>query len=701
MHENSKAATLRQLKLMNILSATEMSLREDNNFKHIQEIKEYKSKNINSSIKKFQRDIKDLEQCGVKISVRNLITKKGSKNLYSIDTKSSFIAKDFRLESGERIIIRAAIDYLSHGASDSLAYTTFLKLAGIIKDINFSKIIVREGSKHWVWQVDKVLEAIIYNKNISFEYRKPDSTVSARTVSPQQLYFFESRWHLFCYDCDKKEPRVFLLSRFVGKIKLATRSSDHKPLSASALQALVEEIQNRASQQEVFFNAQLTAEIIDTYIHEGRNPPEFTKSLKPKTFDNGVLHYNTADYADFARELIAFNFASAVIGPPAILEELASIYGRALQLNNSTANESFKVDNAGGSKESNGRELSVPNTTVLAYSMAQIGWFIKKKYGEKITFTELETTFDCNRETFTTLAELFTKSQDTISFAESQDQSGLEFDGTFDMRPLAFTDSELQMLISVIEIVTHLFDGEMAADAKKTIKKLRELQREEDNRPSIIAHQEIDSPSISSVTSNNVNILYNALTENKKVTFDYIYRDGRVSKNREVFPLNIEYLNGQWRLYAYCYQKKIVHNFICAAMSNLSSNNDTEVLEQIILFQKKAREARRATRNSTSDKVDFLIDSAHKFLVSDYKPEFSYRKVSTRDTKFLEQNFAHGQCDIWNDTSFNRFLRAGCGQLAIIKPENKRRAAAKAAQNALNHLQTKLSREQQHITQQP
>ncbi|MCK9169759.1 MAG: transcriptional regulator [Treponema sp.] len=71
-----------------------------------------------------------------------------------------------------------------------------------------TKLTIEKG----LW--DTIACAMKTNCEITFDYKKPEDAVyHMRRVRPFQLLFSLQEWSLWCWDCDRREKRIFLLTR--------------------------------------------------------------------------------------------------------------------------------------------------------------------------------------------------------------------------------------------------------------------------------------------------------------------------------------------------------------------------------------------------------------------------------------------------------------------------------------------------------
>ncbi|MFM6939680.1 MAG: helix-turn-helix transcriptional regulator, partial [Rhodoluna sp.] len=92
---------------------------------------------------------------------------------------------------------------------------------------------------------------------VSFDYRKPDGTVSKRHVQPWLLRNIDGQWLLICWDKDQNAARNFLLKRIVSKVVQRSelfndKDADFIRFSApeqSAIDAAIADLEQHTSNQ--------------------------------------------------------------------------------------------------------------------------------------------------------------------------------------------------------------------------------------------------------------------------------------------------------------------------------------------------------------------------------------------------------------------------------------------------------------------
>jgi proteasome accessory factor B len=85
-------------------------------------------------------------------------------------------------------------------------------------------------------------QAIEERIEVSFDYRKPDGSVSKRHVQPWLLRNIDGQWLLMCWDKDQKAARNFLLKRIVSKVVFRSEQVNEKDVSLITFEAPASEI---------------------------------------------------------------------------------------------------------------------------------------------------------------------------------------------------------------------------------------------------------------------------------------------------------------------------------------------------------------------------------------------------------------------------------------------------------------------------
>lgn len=77
--------------------------------------------------------------------------------------------------------------------------------------------------------------ALDESREVRFDYRRPDGTVSTRHVQPWVMRSIEGQWLLMCWDLGRREVRNFLLKRIVSKVSFV--KEEEKEVSFEAPEA--------------------------------------------------------------------------------------------------------------------------------------------------------------------------------------------------------------------------------------------------------------------------------------------------------------------------------------------------------------------------------------------------------------------------------------------------------------------------------
>ena len=175
--------------------------------------------------KMFERDKDELRTLGV--PVETLGDQSDPNDLrearYRIPQAEYDLPGDIEFTPAELAVLRLAGSVWSaeSASGDAQAGVRKIRALGIDGDepiIGFAPRITARDEAFPVLQ-----EAIEKSRVVVFEYLKPgEDAPRRRSIRPLALVDYEARWHVFGIDVAIEEDRMFLLSRIVGKVKMAT-----------------------------------------------------------------------------------------------------------------------------------------------------------------------------------------------------------------------------------------------------------------------------------------------------------------------------------------------------------------------------------------------------------------------------------------------------------------------------------------------
>ncbi len=170
----------------------------------------------------FERDKDDLRTLGITIEVGN------HDPLFDDEPGYRILESEYELDIGE--LTPAELSYLSLAASiwRNQLFSSSGALA-LVKLDALGGTALREDFGHATLSLENetplfpaLWGALTENRNISFTYRSRDTNV--RRISPYGLTLWHGSWYLAGMDLDKKELRVFRVSRITSEISVESKA---------------------------------------------------------------------------------------------------------------------------------------------------------------------------------------------------------------------------------------------------------------------------------------------------------------------------------------------------------------------------------------------------------------------------------------------------------------------------------------------
>lgn len=167
----------------------------------------------------FERDKEDLRELGVTIETGTNSFSDTTPG-YRITGRDAFLP-ELSLNPAEATVLAIAADWWrsSQFASETQGAVRKLKAAGVAVD---------STSSSWDPQLrgsdpafDALLLASTEQREVRFDYRARtgEAPFASRQVQPWGLVSWKARWYLVGHDLDRRDTRVFRLSRIVGDVE--------------------------------------------------------------------------------------------------------------------------------------------------------------------------------------------------------------------------------------------------------------------------------------------------------------------------------------------------------------------------------------------------------------------------------------------------------------------------------------------------
>ncbi|MCA8918618.1 MAG: WYL domain-containing protein [Planctomycetes bacterium] len=184
---------------------------------------------IRSRQKRFERDMKALENTGLRVSR----TTDGVRPSYEID-RGACLLPSLPMSPEQRLLMfRIGMSYLEHddaGPFKKHLSSALLKLqagagsAGLPADL--PRTFVKRSLNRRPAESNRLAvigEALLERRRVTFQYEgQRRDGVDKRTVAPYALVSRRGGWYLVGYDTARKGVRTFRLSRIRGTVSLAT-----------------------------------------------------------------------------------------------------------------------------------------------------------------------------------------------------------------------------------------------------------------------------------------------------------------------------------------------------------------------------------------------------------------------------------------------------------------------------------------------
>lgn len=183
---------------------------------------------IRSRQKRFERDLKALEETGLKVSRSS----DGLSSMYEID-RGACLLPSVNLTHEQRLLMfRVGMGYLDGGGAGPLRNhlsSALLKLqagagrAGLPADLPrafVKRTLNRRPAESG--KLGMIGEALLDRRRVKFNYAGRGKDPALRTVAPYALVSRRGGWYLIGHDENRQDVRTFRLSRIRGRVKLNT-----------------------------------------------------------------------------------------------------------------------------------------------------------------------------------------------------------------------------------------------------------------------------------------------------------------------------------------------------------------------------------------------------------------------------------------------------------------------------------------------
>ncbi|CAG7602686.1 hypothetical protein LEUCIP111803_00581 [Leucobacter soli] len=527
--------------------------------------------------RQFERDKEQLRALGIPLETLDSPLESGNNQLtrYRISKQLMLVPDDIRFTAKELGLLRLAALAWREGSLTAESRRSAMKLEalGAGLDVQHLGIAPRLGISEPA--AAPLQRGIDERRVVEFAYQLPDrDTPMARRVAPLRLHRAEGRWHLVAFDLDRDEPRVFLLSRVIGAVRLSVEAFD-EGFFAHVDPVIRKLLERRDAQRAI-------VRVGSGSIAEARLSARAEEPLDPAAGRAGEheLELRTLDLHELATELAGYGDEVSVIAP----QELRDAVVTRLRLVRAQ-HDQVPIDPAAGAapaprppKARAARDvrrqdvLTAPDRVVLLLSL--IPYLME--HGDT-PLAELARTFDIDAEALRALIEFLGTAGvpgETRTYQDEDlfdiDWEALETDDVVRLTRVVavddaprFSAGERSALIVGLHSLIPLLPEAEGAHARSAAEKLAAVgggAQAGERGEAISATADPEDERVATIAS--------AIESRRRVAF--LYRDLRGNETeRIVEPLLLTQASGGWYLRGYCLARGAERNFLLDSMREL------------------------------------------------------------------------------------------------------------------------------------
>lgn len=177
--------------------------------------------------KMFERDKDELR--GMGIPIETVLNAHNEVAGYRIEN-SKLKMTELNFNKAEIAVLNMAAAFWASANASSPTRSAILKLeattGAILKQ---SPSVMAVGTQFHEGLIGDLLEAVREQRVVSFDYTRSDGTQLRRFVSPWGVVSREGHWYLVGFDEDRRDERVFRLSRIHGSVQREDQTSNPAP----------------------------------------------------------------------------------------------------------------------------------------------------------------------------------------------------------------------------------------------------------------------------------------------------------------------------------------------------------------------------------------------------------------------------------------------------------------------------------------
>lgn len=294
-------------RLMNLIFALLVSRQYLTKEQIRESIADYRESSPAAFDRKFERDKEELRELGINVET-------GQNDKYFNDEPGYRIRRDeaelpdLELTREEAAVIGLATQVWEHAGLASQSTTALVKLKAIGVDVDTSvlqmaepKLSTDEPSFDAMW------DATTRRIPITFAYARPNAQPMLRHLEPWGIISWRDRWYVGGFDLDRKERRLFRLSRVIGEVETTGEPGSY---------VIPDGIDMKQFARALFPPEPQEAAVLHVRTGRGQSLRRLAESVTP--LDNGLdeVRVRYSSPWELASEAASYGPDVVVISPP-------------------------------------------------------------------------------------------------------------------------------------------------------------------------------------------------------------------------------------------------------------------------------------------------------------------------------------------------------------------------------------------------
>lgn len=300
----------RILNLLFALMSTERYLTKE----HIRQIIEaYKPLSDEAFERQFERDKEELRALGLPIET-GTYDPFGNDDGYRIN-RNDIELPDIALSRAEAAVVALAGQVWQDSSMGDAVTTSLTKLKTIGIDVDTEAIpVLTPHIKSEGTFIQEVLEARHTRRPITFDYVDSQGQASKRKLQAWGLLNWQEHWYVGGFDLDRREPRIFRLSRIASKPKLMGHADSYEIPADIDLTTIADKMFGTGDSFEAVIQ-----------VRNGRAHTLRQRAVSHTVGEDAdTLTIMYSDLDDIANEVCAFGVDAYVIEPAELREAVKS-----------------------------------------------------------------------------------------------------------------------------------------------------------------------------------------------------------------------------------------------------------------------------------------------------------------------------------------------------------------------------------------